>query len=140
MGDSLEGSENTPENQNVGIIDFTTFANYLRKAATVLLPEDDGLEPPALNAALEDKNNQDCIQKFLSDSQVGTLFIQRISSKDDDSDQPPEGEEEKEPVSYYMSNEVCYTNSKINSLVIIKRGPVIEADKSIRAQVRIIGL
>ncbi|GJQ76160.1 hypothetical protein Trydic_g1905 [Trypoxylus dichotomus] len=140
MGDSLEGSENTPENQNVGIIDFTTFANYLRKAATVLLPEDDGLEPPALNSALEDKNNQDCIQKFLSDSQVTTLFIQRISSKDDDSDQPPEGEEEKEPVSYYMSNEVSYTNSKINSLVIIKRGPVVEADKSIRAQVRIIGL
>ncbi|KAI4467240.1 dynein heavy chain [Holotrichia oblita] len=140
MGDSLEGSENTSENQNVGIIDFTTFANYLRKAATVLLPDDDGLEPPALNAALEDKNNQDCIQKFLSDSQVSTLFIQRISSKDDDSDQPPEGEEEKEPVSYYMSNEVSYTNSKINSLVIIKRGSVIEADKSIRAQVRVIGL
>lgn len=81
MGDSLEGSENTPENQNVGIIDFTTFANYLRKAATVLLPDDDGLEPPALNSALEDKNNQDCIRKFLSDSQVNTLFIQRISSK-----------------------------------------------------------
>lgn len=81
MGDSLEGSESAPENQNVGIADFTAFANYLRKAATVLLPEDDGLEPPALNAALEDKNNQDCIRKFLSDSQVTTLFIQRISSK-----------------------------------------------------------
>lgn len=39
-----------------------------------------------------------------------------------------------------MSNEVSYTNSKINSLVIIKRGSVIEADKSIRAQVRVIGL
>ena len=56
---------------------------------------------------------------------------------DDDSDQPPEGEEEKEPISYYMSNEVYYSNSKITSLVVIKRGSIIEADKSIRAQVRL---
>lgn len=54
---------------------------------------------------------------------------------DDDNDQPPEGEEEKEPVAYYVSNEVHYSNSKMSSLVCIKRNPVIEADKSIRAQV-----
>jgi dynein heavy chain 1 len=56
---------------------------------------------------------------------------------DDDSDQPPEGEEEKEPVTFYVSNEVHYSNSKMSSLVCIKRGAVIEADKSIRAQVRL---
>lgn len=81
MGDSLEGGENPPDSQNVGLVDFTTFANYLRKAATVLLQEDDGLEPPALTAALEDKNTEECIRKFISDSQVSTLFIQRSSSK-----------------------------------------------------------
>lgn len=57
---------------------------------------------------------------------------------EDDSDQPTEGEEEKEPVSYYISNEVHFSNPKISSLVCIKRGQVVEADKSIHAQVRLI--
>lgn len=82
MGDSLESSENAPETQNVVAVDFTEFANYLRKAATVLLPEDDPhREPQAINAALEDKTNQECIRKFISDPQVSTLYIQRSSSK-----------------------------------------------------------
>lgn len=82
MGDSLEGSEDTPEAQNIVTVDFTQFANYLRKAASVLLPEDDAhLEPQALNAALEDKTNQECIRKFISDPQVSILYIQRSSSK-----------------------------------------------------------
>lgn len=82
MGDSLESTENAPETQNVAVVDFTQFANYLRKAAAVLLPEDDPhLEPHAINAALDDKTNQECIRKFISDPQVTTLYIQRSSSK-----------------------------------------------------------
>lgn len=82
MGDSLEGSDNTSETQNVAIVDFTAFTNYILKAASVLLPEDDSqAEPVALKAALDDKANQECIRKFLSDSQVSTLYIQRSSSK-----------------------------------------------------------
>ncbi|RZC33924.1 Dynein heavy, DHC N2, AAA 9 and/or MT domain containing protein [Asbolus verrucosus] len=137
MGDSLEGSESTPEPQNVAIVDFNAFTNFITKAATVLLPEDNQWELTNLRAALDDKVNQETIRKFLSDPQVGTLYIQRNPSKDDDSDQPPEGEEEKEPVTFYVSNEVHYSNSKMSSLVCIKRGAVIEADKSIRAQVRL---
>lgn len=80
MGDSLDGSENATEAQNVVVVDFQDFANYLRKAATVLLPEDD-IVPPALNAALDDKVYQDCIKKFISDPQVSSLFVQRFSLK-----------------------------------------------------------
>ncbi|XP_050499617.1 dynein heavy chain, cytoplasmic isoform X4 [Diabrotica virgifera virgifera] len=138
MGDSLESTEASHETQNVALVDFTAFSNFILKATTVLLPEDDGqAEPANLVAAIDDKANQECIRKFISDPQIATLYIQRNSSKDDDSVQPPEGEEEKEPVTYYVSNEVHYTNSKMSSLVCIKRGPVIEADKSIRAQVRL---
>ncbi|XP_044735865.1 dynein heavy chain, cytoplasmic isoform X10 [Chrysoperla carnea] len=137
MGDSLDGSENTPEPQNVVVVDYSAFANYIRKAVTVLLPEDD-VVPPSLNSALEDRTNQECIKKFLSDPQVSCLFIQRSSSKDDDNDQPTEGEEEKDPISYYISNEVHFTNPKMSSLVCIKRGAVIEADKSIHTQLRLI--
>lgn len=82
MGDSLEGSENTPEPQNVAVVDFTAFTNFILKAATVLLPEDDSqAEPTNLVAALDDKANQECIRKFISDPQVSTLYIQRNSSK-----------------------------------------------------------
>ncbi|KOB77825.1 Dynein heavy chain [Operophtera brumata] len=124
MGDSLDGSENTAEAQNVVVVEFQDFANYLRRAATVLLPEDD-IVPPALNTALDDKVYQDCIRKFISDSQVSSLFVQRFSLKEDDNEQPTEGEEEKEAVTYQISNE---------------RGAVIEADKSIHSQLRLINL
>lgn len=60
-----------------------------------------------------------------------------LLSADDDSDQPQEGEEEKEPITYYICNEVHYTSSKMASLVCIKRTGAIEADKSIRSQVRL---
>lgn len=80
MGDSLENPDSSVETQNVQIVDYGEFANYIRKAATILLPEEDATAP-ALNVALEDKNNQDCIKKFLSDPQIPALYVQRNSSK-----------------------------------------------------------
>ena len=81
MGDSLEGSESTPEPQNVTIVDFNAFTNFLTKAATVLLPEDNQWELTNLRAALDDKVNQEIIRKFLADSQVSILYLQRSPSK-----------------------------------------------------------
>lgn len=81
MGDSLEpAGDVSVDAQNVAIVEFGAFANYLRKAATILLPEEDAV-PPALNVALEDRGNQDCISKFLSDPQVPALYIQRSCTK-----------------------------------------------------------
>ncbi|XP_037905377.1 dynein heavy chain, cytoplasmic isoform X4 [Hermetia illucens] len=137
MGDSLENTETAADAPNVTIVDYGAFTNYLRKAATILLPEEDAV-PPALNVALEDPTNQDCIKKFLSDPQIQSLYIQRSCSKDDENDQPPEGDEEKDAVTYYISNDVHFTNPRMASLAIIKRGTVVEADKSIHSQVRLI--
>lgn len=80
MGDSLEATDTSVETQNVAIVDYGEFANYIRKAATILLPEEDATAP-ALHAVLEDKVNQDCIKKFLSDPQIQALYIQRTCSK-----------------------------------------------------------
>lgn len=81
MGDSIEAvPEGTPEPESVSVVDFNEFCNYIRKVVTVLLPNVD-VVPPALNAALQDRNNQDCIRKFISDPQVPVLFIQRTSTK-----------------------------------------------------------
>lgn len=80
MGDSLETQDSSVETQNVAIIDYGEFANYLRKAATILLPEEDAVAPE-FQHALEDKLNQDCIKKFLSDPQIPALYVQRNCSK-----------------------------------------------------------
>lgn len=80
MGDSLENPD-TSTDQNVVIVEYNAFANYLRRAVTILLPEEDSLMPPALNVALEDPSNQDYIRKFLCDSQVQALYIQRSCMK-----------------------------------------------------------
>lgn len=80
MSDSLENADSSNETQNVTIVDFGAFANYLRKAVTILLPEEDAV-PPAFNTALEDTKNQECIRKFLSDPQVSSLYIQRSCTK-----------------------------------------------------------
>lgn len=61
-----------------------------------------------------------------------------FSFLDDESDQSQEGEEEKDAVQYYISNEVHFTNPRYLSLVCVKRGAVVEADKSIHSQLRII--
>lgn len=73
---------------------------------------------------------QDSVKKFISDSQVLVLYIQRSSIKDEDSDQ----NEAADDVIYDLSNDVHYT-PKITSVVIVKRGTVIEADKPVMSQV-----
>lgn len=59
---------------------------------------------------------------------------------EDDSDQATEGEEEKESVQYSISNEVQFTGPRISALVLLKKGPVIEADKSVHSQLRVLNL
>lgn len=82
MGDSLENPDTSVETQNVAVVDYGEFANYILKAASILLPEEDiHVVPPALSAALDEKINQDCIKKFLSDPQIPALYVQRSCSK-----------------------------------------------------------
>lgn len=77
MTDSLDNADTSVETvPNITIVDYGAFANYIRKAVTILLPEED-VVPPALNLALEDPDNQERIKKFLADSQVQALYIQR---------------------------------------------------------------
>lgn len=81
MGDSLDGSgEPSPESQIVTVVGYWEFANYLKKVVMVLLPDED-VVPPAFNSAIEDRSNQESVRKFLGDSQVWALYIQRSSSK-----------------------------------------------------------
>lgn len=82
MGDSLENVDASVEGQqqSVAIVDHKAFANFLRKIICVLF--DDEPTTSKLEEALdENRGHQECIKKFLSDSQVQTLFIQKASTK-----------------------------------------------------------
>lgn len=77
MGDSLDNTDTSVDpTVNLSIANYDAFANYLRKAVTILLPEED-VVPESLNNALDDPVNQDIIRKFLSDPQVQALYVQR---------------------------------------------------------------
>lgn len=80
MGDSLENTESAGDTQNIAIVDFQQFANYVTKAVTILLPESDSVDAP-YSLQLNERSNQECIKKFLSDPQVPALYIQRSNNK-----------------------------------------------------------
>ncbi|KAK3093975.1 hypothetical protein FSP39_022394 [Pinctada imbricata] len=119
------------------IAELTDFAEYLCRIVPALL-EDSDVAAPALKTTIFEKNVADCIKKFLGDSQIPVLLIQRLSSKDETEEVSEGGEGDGDGnVSYQISTDVHYSSSKISSMVLIKRGPVVEADKSFPSQLRV---
>ena len=100
---------------------------------------EDGAESvPALDHELANKNSLDLIRKFIGDSTCTSLLVVRTSIKEDEEDTPPG--EEKELVMYQVTTTVQYNQGKMSSLVCLKKGPVIEGEKNISSQLRIISL
>lgn len=62
------------------VIEVSAFANYLRRVAPVLLEDIDDTPEP-LNIALKERTAIECMKKFLSDSQIPVLVIERQTSK-----------------------------------------------------------
>ena len=59
-----------------------------------------------LDAALNDKNAQDLIRKFIGDAACSSLLVQRTAIREDEEDNQPG--EEKEIVMYQINNTVQY--------------------------------
>ncbi|KAL1414837.1 hypothetical protein MTO96_007102 [Rhipicephalus appendiculatus] len=125
--------------EDVELADVGSLVKYLRRVVPVLLEEDEVLHP-SLDTALGDKANLEVLRKFIADPQVKTLLVQRSSSKDEELVGEGGGDVEEETVTYTISSEVHFTNPKINSLVIIKKYAVIEADKKVPSQLRVMNL
>ncbi|KAK1158695.1 cytoplasmic dynein 1 heavy chain 1 isoform X1 [Acipenser oxyrinchus oxyrinchus] len=119
--------------QNVA--DASVLQKHIRKLVPLLL-EDGGEAPASLETALEEKSTVEQMRKFLSDPQIHTVLVERSSLKEDVGD---EGEEEKECISYNISIDIHY-GLKSNSLAFIKRTGVIDADKPISCQLRVLTL
>ncbi|XP_064484606.1 dynein heavy chain, cytoplasmic-like isoform X2 [Ornithodoros turicata] len=137
MAETAEGAPPVPE--SVAVADVEDVLKYLRKVVPVLLEDDDTIHP-SFESALIDKNNHEAIRKFIADSQIKSLLIQRASSKDEELVGEGGGDVEEDTVTYTISSEVHFANAKINSLVIIKKYAIIEADKKVASQVRVMNL
>uniref|UniRef100_A0AAQ4PH56 Cytoplasmic dynein 1 heavy chain 1 n=1 Tax=Gasterosteus aculeatus aculeatus TaxID=481459 RepID=A0AAQ4PH56_GASAC len=117
------------------VADTSVLQKHMRKLVPLLL-EDGGEAPAALETALEEKSAVEQMKKFLADPQVHTILVERSTLKEDVGD---EGEEEKECITYNISTDIHY-GMKSNSLAFIKRAIVIDADKPISTQVRVLTL
>ncbi|XP_075700360.1 cytoplasmic dynein 1 heavy chain 1 [Rhinoderma darwinii] len=131
--DSSSNLEVSAAVQNVA--DASVLQKHVKKLVPLLL-EDGGDAPAALEAALEEKSALEQMRKFLSDPQIYTILVERTTLKEDVGD---EGEEERESVSYKVNIDIHY-GLKSNSLAFIKRTPVIDADKPISSQLRVLTL
>ncbi|CAN7982336.1 unnamed protein product [Ixodes hexagonus] len=137
MSEAAEGA--APVTEDVELADVGLLVKFLKRVVPVLLEEDDVVNP-SLETALSDKGNLDIFRKFIADPQTRSLLIQRSSSKDEELVGEGGGDVEEENVVYTFSSEVHFTNPKINSLVVIKKYAVIEADKKVPSQLRVMNL
>ncbi|CAK8677034.1 unnamed protein product [Clavelina lepadiformis] len=126
--DNLDSTETAQ-----AVIDVALLRCYIVNIVPILL--EGGLESSnSLEKKLQEQSVKDLLNKFVGDGQIKTLMVERLSSKDDNDDS-----EEKE-VRYCVSLDVHYTSGKASGLVLIKRGPLVIANKSVGSQVHAITL
>ena len=73
-------SEDNAAAQTQAVMEVSAFANWLRRVVPFLL-EDVEDTPAGLVAALKERMAIDCMKKFISDSQVSVILVQRIAIK-----------------------------------------------------------
>jgi dynein heavy chain 1 len=149
------GNSNAPSTVNVALADLDTFVGYLKRVCAPIL--DSSLEnTDDIERLFTDRSSIDSIKKFISDPQCQTLLVSKtITPKEDPSsnETDPATANSTGDVSvinssssslpngmYTLSNEVHYMNPKMLSLVVLKRGQLIESDKKFHTQLRIINL
>ena len=149
------GNSNTPSTANVSLADVDTFVTYLKRVCAPIL--DSSLENTNdIERLFSDRASIDGIKKFISDPQCQTLLVSKtITPKEDPSSNevdPTTGNAAGDssvvnpsstsvPIGLYtLSTEVHYMNPKMLSLVVLKRGQLIESDKKFHTQLRIINL
>lgn len=152
------GNNNAPSTANVALADLDTFVSYLKRVSAPIL--DSSLENTSdIERLFTDRSSIESIKKFISDPQCQTILVSKtITPKEDPS--ANEGDSttttgnaaagDSSSINsasstipngmYALSTEVHYINPKMLSLVVLKRGQLIESDKKFHTQLRIINL
>ena len=145
MSAAADGGPSSPTPPEAAVVDVKNFTNYLRRVVPLLL-EGDAEVPLELDTTLKDPLHVDYIRKFLADAQTRSLLVTRTPLKDeeesDETSSTESGAElnDQEKAMYSINLDVHYTAPKLSSVAFIKRGAIVDADKKITSQVRVINL
>lgn len=134
------GSDGAEAPSEATIADVKSFVKYVRSVVPLLL-EGESEVPLELDTALKEALHVDYMKKFLSDAQIRTILVQRMPLKDEEEGEETSGADlEKQRSIYSVDIDVHYSAPKLSSVAFIKRGAVVEADKKVSAQLRVITL
>ncbi|CAH3116472.1 unnamed protein product [Pocillopora meandrina] len=144
MEAASDGAPSSPTTPEAAVVDVKSFTNYLRRIVPLLLEGDPEI-PLELDTALKDALHVDYIRKFVSDAQTRSLLVQRTPLKDEEENDETSStesgaENERERAIYSLDLDVHYTAPKLTSVAFIKRGAIVDADKKITTQIRVINL
>ena len=101
-----------------------------------------------LDEALSDRSNVAVISRFITEAQTRAISIQRTVLRDDaeeresraPSEEPTGGGATTTRSKYYVDLGVGYRGSQATAVALVKRGPVIEADKPLHSQLSVVNL
>lgn len=144
MEAASDGGPSSPTPPEAAVVDVKNFTNYLRRIVPLLLEGDPEI-PLELDTSLKESLHVDYIRKFLADAQTRCLLVQRTPLKDEEegdetSSTESGSENEREKAIYTIALDVHYTAPKLSSVAFIKRGAIVDADKKITSQIRVINL
>ncbi|EJW76555.1 hypothetical protein WUBG_12535, partial [Wuchereria bancrofti] len=119
----------TPAAGEVALVDIPTLLDYIKH-------EFIGAGSAALKEALSQSGNAECVQKFISDPQVPMLVVDRVVTRDLDTN-PDDAVEDVTSV-FRISNETAKRTERTTSLLLLKSGTCVEADKPIEDQLYVV--
>ena len=112
---------------------------FLVRAVPVLLEED--VLPDLKEFEKAVKASEAKLKRFVEDPQEKALFVERTVPPEGGEEEGDEGSDATETSTFKPTYQVWlglnYYPSRSVGVAFIKRGPIIEADKSVRAQLRI---
>ncbi|CAI4230233.1 unnamed protein product [Auanema sp. JU1783] len=128
-------SETAPPQIEVALANSQDVSNYVCTVAHALL---------ACNEVFEEFLNliigSDAVSKFIADPQISVLAIDRSLHRDQSGDADTGDDNESAIVHFSVRNDVFYRTERSTSVVFVKKGSVLEADKPTPEQLRVIVL
>ncbi len=137
-------------------------AAHLAKVSAVVLEEDgaNGAAVATLNKVLTETRNLDLVAKFCGDPHCKTLLVERFGgAKEEEQEEEGAGApagagagaggggagaqgpgSSGGALMYNISLNVHFSNSRAASIVFVKRSAMVEAEKSVGAQLRVLSL
>lgn len=130
---------------SASVVDARDFVRFIVKIVPAILEDDDQeSNSHELRNACNNAEYFERIKKFLSDPQIRALIVSKSVLKDEEEDSSgteSATESEREgKITYTIHLNVQYTAPKLTSVGFIKRSGVVEADKKISSQLRVLNL